>query len=99
MLTARPAGVLSIGPRYKLEEQREAAPSRHATGQVVGKIVVRRDPRLRADPQADQRLAGAEADAVFLVHTIEMRRHIDRAEVDRRRFGTVFVGIHARENI
>src|SRR3546814_5088891 len=45
-----------------------------AARQIVGKVVMRRDPGARADPDALQRIAVAQLDPVRFVEPVEMRR-------------------------
>src|SRR3546814_1257893 len=45
-----------------------------AARQIVGKVVMRRDPGARADPDALQRIAVAQRDPVRFVEPVEMRR-------------------------
>src|SRR3546814_8731841 len=51
-----------------------------AARQIVGKVVMRRDPGARADPDALQGIAVAQLHPVRFVEPVEMRRNIDRRQ-------------------
>ncbi len=104
MLTARPAGVLSTGPRYRLrnwsrgKSVKRRRPDRDA-GEIGGRVVMRGDAGAGADPDARERLAAAEIDVVRLVQALEEAFHVDRGEVDRRRVGPALHLIDLAEDL
>src|SRR3546814_18643941 len=70
-------------------EQDEAPAPDRAAGKIVGKVVVRRDPRPRSDPDALVGLARTEVDRIGRVEPVEMRRDVDGAEIDGDRKSVV----------
>src|SRR3546814_1533223 len=69
---------------YRRSSELAPAPDR-AAGKIVGKVVVRRDPRPRSDPDALVGLARTEVDRIGRVEPVEMRRDVDGAEIDGAR--------------
>ena len=63
-------------------EQSEAATPHGAAGQIIGKVVMRRDAAGIADPQGCQRDARTHRHGVYVGQSVEKLLHIDGAEID-----------------
>src|SRR3546814_1599494 len=70
-----------------------------AARQIVGKVVMRRDPGARADPDALQRIAVAQLDPVRFVEPVEMRRNIDRRQIDGARLAQFLRLVDTAEDV
>lgn len=73
--------------------------ARGATGEVVGKVIVRRDPRPRTDPDAPERIARAEVDRVRRLESVEVRRNVDRPEIDGAVLSPLLGRVDPREDV
>jgi len=99
-----PGGRIVDGPEIEITElvRREdgetAAPHR-AAGQIVREIVVRRDPRGGADPDAGQWRPLAQVDVVGFVKPVEKIVQVDRGEVDRGRMRAPFIVVEPLEDV
>ena len=80
-------------------EEREPPAADGDAGEIVGKVVVRRDPRSRAHPDARKAEAVAHIDMVRLVQPVEEVVNVDGGEIDGRRAGIAFRRVDLREDL
>src|SRR3546814_4421576 len=83
---------------YRRSSELAPAPDR-AAGKIVGKVVVRRDPRPRSDPDALVGLARTEVDRIGRVEPVEMRRDVDGAEIDGARLSLILGAVDPGEDV
>ena len=89
---------IEIGELIGREERETAAPDR-AASKIVGEVVVRCDPRPRADPDTLDQFAIAEIDVVRLVQAFEIGLYVDRRQIDGRCVTALLVRVDAREDV